>query len=470
MKVETPVGEATAQQPTRKRASRSSRRVRAHRRRRAVLPILGAVLVAIGAAVIAHEAVGVTGPFALTAIAYVAFVIVVALTEFLKALRPDDEIDLTADFAGVDEPHPEVSAVPEPVVLRAVEDDGAPDTPVRRRKVTGVDVSEMAVAMLSAFAFAELVRIALRMHSLVGFAIWWYVAFVSLYFLLARERFDTEKAIDRVVTVLVVSTGMVVSAVLVWMIAFIVIKGWHFFSWHFFTEDLSTTGPLTPGGGAKHAIIGTLEQVGLATIVVVPIGIMTAVYLHEIHGRLAAPIRFIVDAMAGLPSIVAGLLVFTVWSANHGFSGMAGAAALAVLMLPTMTRASEEILRTVPDGLREGALALGAPQWRLVQRVVLPTALAGLLTAALLAIARAIGETAPMLLTTIGSDSTNTNPFKGPQSDLPLFVWKLIREPNKTQLDRAFTGALVLVFLVFILFVSARIITGRSMRKLGRAR
>jgi phosphate transport system permease protein len=309
-----------------------------------------------------------------------------------------------------------------------------------------------------------------RMRSLVGLTIWWYVAFVAIYFLLVRDRADAERAVDSVVTVLVVSTGLAIAVVLTWMVVFIVARGASKLTWSFFTEDLSKTGPLTPGGGVKHAIIGTVEQVGLATLVVVPVGILTAVYLHEIRGRLARPVRFIVDAMAGLPSIVAGLLVFTVWVEDHGFSGVSGSIALAILMLPTMTRASEEILRTVPDGLREGALALGAPQWRLVQRVVLPTALAGLVTAALLAIARAIGETAPMLLTAFGADGTNTNPGKGPQSDLPLFVWKLIREPDKTQQARAFTGALVLVMLVFVLFVSARLVANRGMRKLGRTR
>jgi phosphate transport system permease protein len=432
-----------------------------------ILPIIGAVIVAIGAAIVAHSALGVTGPFAITAIAYVAFVLTIALAEYLKAVRPDVELDLTtADSRSA--PAPAVAEPP--AALRAVKDDDAPDAPLRRKKFTGADVAEMLVAALSAAAFAELLRIALRMQSLVGVVIWWYVAFIAAYFLLARERFDTERAVDRVVTVLVVSTGLLVTAVLVWMVGFIVVKGAKFFSWAFFTEDLSTTGPLNPGGGAKHAIIGTLEQVGLATLVVVPIGILTAVYLHEIRGRMATPIRFIVDAMAGLPSIVAGLLVFTIWSASHGFSGVAAAAALAVLMLPTMTRASEEILRTIPDGLREGALALGAPQWRLIQRVVLPTALAGLLTAMLLAISRAVGETAPMLLTAIGSDSTNVNPAKGPQSDLPLFVWKLIREPDKTQQSRAFTGALVLVFIVLVLFVTARLIAARATRRLGRAR
>jgi phosphate transport system permease protein len=162
-------------------------------------------------------------------------------------------------------------------------------------------------------------------------------------------------------------------------------------------------------------------------------------------------------------------LIFTIVVQQHGFSGVAGALALAVLMLPVVTRTSEEILRTVPDSLREGSLALGAPRWRLVQRVVLPTALTGLVTAVILGIARAIGETAPMLLTAFGSDSTVTRPNDGPQDDLPLFVWKLIRQPVDAQVQRAWTGALVLVMLVFALFVLARVIAGRSERRLRRA-
>lgn len=445
------------------RPPRSSR-IKAQQRRALALQIAGGIIVAVGAAMLASSALGVTGPIAITVVAYLGFVAAIALSEFVRSARTVDEIDLT------DEGVPAVAKVDEPpVILRAVPDD-APDVPIRRRKVTGADVAEVVVAAVAAAAFAELLRIFLHMQSLVGFAIWWYVAFVAVYFLLARDRSDVETALDRLVTLLVVSTGLLVCAVLMWMIAFIVIKGARFFSWTFFTEDLSKTGPLTPGGGAKHAIIGTLEQVGIATIVVVPIGILTAVYLHEVRGRLATVVRFIVDAMSGLPSIVAGLLVFTVLVQQHGFSGLAGSVALVILMLPTMTRASEEILRTVPNSLREGALALGAPQWRLVQRVVLPTAIAGLMTAMLLAIARAIGETAPMLLTAFGADSTNVNPTRGPQSDLPLFVWKLIRQPNQTDIARAFTGALVLVLLVFILFVSARLVTRHATKKLGRAR
>jgi phosphate transport system permease protein len=266
------------------------------------------------------------------------------------------------------------------------------------------------------------------------------------------------------------TAGFIVLSGLMWMLGLLLVKGLPRLRPSFFTHDLSTTGPNDPGGGALHAIIGSLEQVGIAVIIVVPIAVLTAVYLNELQGRLSPIIRFIVDAMTGLPSIVAGLLVFTVWVNGRGFSGAAGSAALVILMLPTVTRTSEEILKTIPDSLREASLALGAPQWRVVVRVVLPTALTGLVTAIILGVARAIGETAPMLLTAFGSDSVVLNPTKGPQSDLPLFVWKLILLPNAVQKQRAWTGALILVLLVLFLFTTARVLANRANKRLGRAR
>src|SRR5262249_27609739 len=161
--------------------------------------------------------------------------------------------------------------------------------------------------------------------STVGFALWWYLGALTVYFCLVRDRSDVEAAIDRLITAVVWSVGMITAAVLIWMVSFVVIKGLDRLSWKFFTEDLSKAGPLSPGGGAKHAIIGTLEQVAIATIIVVPIAVLTAVYLNEINGRLAKPIRFITDALSGLPSIVAGLLIFTIVVQSHGFSGVAGA-------------------------------------------------------------------------------------------------------------------------------------------------
>ncbi len=175
------------------------------------------------------------------------------------------------------------------------------------------------------------------------------------------------------------------------------------------------------------------------------------------------------NALAGLPSIVAGLVIYAAWvTTGHGFSGLAGAMALAVLMLPFVTRTSEEILRTVPDPLREASLALGAPQWRMVKRIVLPTAMAGLITAAILGVALGVGETAPLLLTTSYSSFTVTNPFHGPQSSLASFVYTYVLEPNSTQNQRGYTALLILVLLVLVLFVVARVIGGRSQRKLGR--
>lgn len=434
------------------------------------LEIGGSAVVALGAAVIANAAFGVSNVIALVAIGYLVFVAVVAFVELStegRAPRPteDDEIDLTAA-----ERREAPTEVLPPVLHRVPAPDDLPDEPIRRRAVDPDNLGRAGIAVLVAAGFAELLRVALRMHSLVGFAIWWYVAFIVVYYLLARDQEDAETALDRVVTMLIWSAGALVAAVLAWMLVTVATNGVGRLTWGFLTHDLRTTGPLTPGGGALHAIIGTAEQVGIATAVVVPLGILTAVYLHEIRGRMAPWIRFVVDAMSGLPSIVAGLLIFTAWVIGHGYSGVAGSAALVVLMLPTMTRATEEILRTVPDGLREGALALGSPQWRLVLGVVLPTALAGIVTAALLAVARAIGETAPMLLTAFGADATNTNPLRGPQSDLPLFVYKLIFLPNQASIDRAWTGALLLVMFVLVLFVSARLVAHRGLRKLGGSR
>ncbi len=434
--------------------------------RRDIVPTLIALAAGVLIATLCWSTLGwhnIAGVVVMTAI---SFVVTLSVAEFV---REDDDaivVDVAAEERAEAEPReiPHLAAVPEPVEAWSEETD----RPTRRRTIRGVDVAEGIVAAVAGLAVAELVRIVIAMQSLVGFTIWWYLAFLITYFFLVRDRSTVEGAIDRVVTMVVWSVGFLVAGVLTWMIAFVVAKGLPRLTWSFFTEDLSKVGPLSPGGGAKHAIIGTLEQVGIATVIVVPIAILTAVYLHEINGRLARPIRFITEALTGLPSIVAGLLIFTVLVQQKGFSGLAGALALAVLMLPVVTRTSEEILRTVPDTLREGSLALGAPRWRLVQKVVLPTALTGLVTAVILGIARAIGETAPMLLTAFGSDTTNKSPTDGAQSDLPLMIWKLIREPVDVQQQRAWTGALVLVTLVFILFATARYIAGRGERRLRR--
>jgi phosphate transport system permease protein len=202
----------------------------------------------------------------------------------------------------------------------------------------------------------------------------------------------------------------------------------------------------------------------------VPLGIATAIFLNEIGGRLARPLRMIVDAMSAIPSIVAGLFIYAAFilALHQQQTGFAAALALAVLMLPTVTRTAEVVLRLVPGGLREASLALGGGEWATVRRVVLPTARTGLLTAVILGIARIVGETAPLILTALGNTSLNADPFEGKQDAVPLFIYRLIRFPQTASIQRAWTGALVLLGLVLVLFVVARIIGGRGPGHIGR--
>jgi phosphate transport system permease protein len=357
----------------------------------------------------------------------------------------------------------------DPLVLdEPVELIPAPAGPPRFRKVRGLtreELAEYAIALAAGVHLAVLLRYVLDWNDIKGTAIIALLVFIGVHYAIVRERSSADVAIDKAVTTVMWTVGTLVVALLGWMISYVAIQGIRKLRFGFLTADLSTVGALDEGGGAQHAIIGSIQQVGLTTLFVVPVAVLTAVYLHEIKGRMSGVIRFVIDALAGLPSIVAGLLVITIFP---GYAGYKASMALFILALPLVTRTSEEVLRTVPDGLREASLALGAPQWRVVMRVVLPTARAGLVTAILLAVARITGETAPVLLTAFTSATTNSNPFSGTQSSLPSFVYDLIRVPNKTQNDRAWAGALLLLIVVLVAFAAARITLARSERKLGR--
>jgi len=233
----------------------------------------------------------------------------------------------------------------------------------------------------------------------------------------------------------------------------------------FLNQSMAYVPPSAPGGGAFHAIVGTAEQVGLASLMSVPLGLLVAVYVTEYgRGWLARLIRFFVDVMTGIPSIVAGLFIYTFWviGLNQGFSGFAGALALTVIMLPIIIRSSEEMLLLVPGALREASYALGVERWRTVLRVILPTASAGITTGVMLALARVTGETAPLILTVFDSPYTNANPFKGNQGALPLFVYTQSKSAYAPALDRAWGGALVLIAFVVVLYVGARVLTRRN--------
>lgn len=269
-------------------------------------------------------------------------------------------------------------------------------------------------------------------------------------------------AIDRFATTLIYATFVAAAAALAAILIVTVVNGINALSPEFFTDTMRNVSPRREGGGIAHALVGTLEQVAIAAAIAVPVGILTAVYLVEYGAgrRLAKSISFFVDVMTGIPSIIAGLFIYTFWVLTLGFerSGFAAALALTILMVPVVIRATEEMIRIVPNELREASLALGIPKWKTIVKIVLPTALSGIITGVLLAVARVAGETAPLLLTTFLSQSMNWNPFSGPQASLPTFVWDQIASGTNASLERAWAGALVLILLVMILYLGARII------------
>jgi phosphate transport system permease protein len=242
------------------------------------------------------------------------------------------------------------------------------------------------------------------------------------------------------------------------------------FSWYFLTHSMSGVLNTDPGGGVYHALVGTVEQVGIATVIAVPLGLLTAVYLVEYgKGKLSLAVTFFVDVMTGIPSIVAGLFILSiVLLADIQPSGLLGSLALTILMLPVVVRSTEEMLKLVPNELREAALALGVPKWRVILKVVLPTAIGGITTGVMLAVARIAGETAPIILLVFGSQLINANPFEGAQSSLPFYIYEQYKLGGVASIDRAWAAALVLILFVMILNLVARGIARWKAPKTGR--
>ena len=234
-----------------------------------------------------------------------------------------------------------------------------------------------AIAAGLAVAVVSLAFYVTPLDGTSGWVICSYLVFVALYWALTRRSVGPLRANDRAATVVLGTLGLGVVVPLCFIIGYVTLKGIHGLNQTFFTDTMEKVGPLDPSsaGGARHAILGTLIQVGLATLISVPLGVLSAVYLNEVGGRMAKTVRFLVDSMSGVPSIVAGLFIYTIWvvQLGKGFSGLSAAFALSILMLPTVTRTAEEMLKLVPGGLRESSLALGASEWRTVWRVVLPT-------------------------------------------------------------------------------------------------
>ncbi|MFF6786711.1 phosphate ABC transporter permease PstA [Streptomyces sp. NPDC012510] len=269
------------------------------------------------------------------------------------------------------------------------------------------------------------------------------------------------QAKDRVATSLVWVAFLLAVIPLASLIFETVKRGVKVLDGYFLSHSMGVVATSEPGGGIYHAILGTLEQVGLAALISVPIGVLTAIYLVEYgRGRLAKAVTFFVDVMTGIPSIVAGLFVLSTWILilKMGPSGFAGAMALTILMLPVVVRSTEEMLKLVPNELREASLALGVPKWRTILKVVLPTAIGGITTGVMLAVARIAGETAPVLLLVWGSNFINANPFSDPQASLPMYIYLQFQQSGGSgaAYDRAWAASLTLIAFIMILNLAAR--------------
>lgn len=300
-------------------------------------------------------------------------------------------------------------------------------------------------------------------------AVLYVVAITALSRIVEGRRRST----DRLVTSLVVGAFLLAMIPLISVTITVITMGVNRFDIEFFTWSMRSV--QGEGGGALHAIVGTLFITLTAALISIPVGLMTSIYLVEYgRGALAKGVTFLVDVMTGIPSIVAGLFAYALFSLILGpgsKSGIAGAIALAVLMIPVVVRSSEEMLRIVPNELREAAYALGVPKWLTIVKVVLPTSIAGIMTGIMISIARVIGETAPLLIAAGFTASMNYNLFSGSMNSLPLFVYTQYMQqgnPVEAYIDRAWAGALTLILIVMILNIAARLFSRFFAPKFGR--
>lgn len=307
----------------------------------------------------------------------------------------------------------------------------------------------------------------------LGFVVVFFAIFLAIYAFVASLSNSRPIVVDKVMTVALASSAVVAFVALASVILFTLIRGRQaLVHLNLYTHDMASAGPTSPlsQGGIAHAVVGTLIIIGISIALTVPLGIACAVYLNETRGRAGRVVRTVVDAMTALPSIIAGLFIFATWILVLGFerSGLAAAIATSIMMLPIIIRSADVVLRLVPGNLREASAATGAPQWRTVWHVVLPTARSGLATAVILGVARGVGETAPVLLTSGFTASMNVNPIKNPMLSLPLATFEFVRSPQPALIQRGFATAAVLMVLVLGLFTLARVLGGRPAGRLSK--
>ena len=335
---------------------------------------------------------------------------------------------------------------------------------------TAKERGQKTLNLLIAVAISFVLLYSTGLNGKLGWVAAFFFSYISVSFIAEYRRAGKPAAQDSLLTSISRFAIFLAIIPIASILATVISKGWRGLHWGLFTQDMSEATVNSPiqEGGMLAAIVGTLIMVGLALIFTLPIAILTALYLTEIKGKFARPIRFLVQAMSGVPSIVAGLFILSsiVYPVTGERSGLMGALALSILMIPTVARTAEEVLLLIPNDLREAGLALGATQWRTVAMVVVPAVKSGLVTAVILGVARVIGETAPILLVSGGGDATNFNPVSGPMGSIPFYVWNaFLLGGSEESTQRTWAGLLVLLLWVLILFTIARYISSRSQKR-----
>ena len=345
------------------------------------------------------------------------------------------------------------------------------DTPRPLSQRTTDDVLSLGGALLGSLALVWLVYFQLLpLKGVVGFVICWYFAFLGLYAGVTALSHPRPEVVSRVVGAVVTLAALLVGFALATVIIYTIAKGIPALRHpNFFTQTGKGVGPITPltKGGIKHVIVGSAIQLAIAVVISLPLGIGTAIFMTEVGGWFARVVRTVVEAMTALPDLLAGLFVYVtlVIGFHMQRDGLAVGLALSITMTPIIARSSEVALRVVPGGLREAGLALGSTHWSTVRRIVLPTARPGLATALVLAMARGVGESAPLLIVSGASNFWNLNPLNHSMNSLPLYIYQGIRSGEPLSIDRAFGAATVLLFIVFVMFAVMRIV---ARQRVGR--
>lgn len=310
----------------------------------------------------------------------------------------------------------------------------------------------------------------LPFSGLLGFLVCWWLVFLAAYSAVTAVSNPRTVVADRLAAAVVTSACSLVLLALALTIGFTFYRGFSALAHvNFYVNDMSGVAPQADldQGGVLHAVIGSLIQIGIAVAITVPLGVGAAIYMTEVGGPFAKVVRTVVEAMTALPSIIAGLFIYTVLLVTFHVprSGIAAALAISVMGLPIIARTSDVVLRVIPSGLREASYSLGASRWQTVWRVVLPTARPGLATALILGVARMIGETSPVLLTSGTSAIINKDPFHEQMNSLPLFIFSGARSGEPMFIARAFGAAALLLALVLMLFVAARLLARTQGRR-----